>query len=216
MMADSDELVFRLGQILVVQVVSFDDISTEVENNVHIRVEGEGNRSAERSRRSLMYQVAGSYYLPWPDVPSTPPGQELITIDVGYDRTDLAVNDTVEVAVTVALNDPGGVAEWVLVDLGIPPGFQVLAENLNALVAHDTDRTADYAGARIKRYELTGRQVLVYVEGLSEGLPLTFHYRMLARYPIVAQTPASRVYDYYNPDVTNVQAPQMVTVVPSG
>lgn len=57
------------------------------------------------------------------------------------------------------------------------------AEDLNALVARDTDRPADYAGARIKRYELTGRQVLVYVEGLNEGLPLTFHYRMLRAIP---------------------------------
>lgn len=190
----------------VVQVVSFDDISADTANSVHIRVEGEGN---------LMYQVAGSYYLPWADVPPTPAEQELITIDVDYDRRELTVNDTVEVGVTVALNQPGGVAEWVLVDLGVPPGFQVLAEDLNALVARDTDRPADYEGPRIKRYELTGRQVLVYVEGLSEGLPLTFRYRLRARYPIVAQTPASRVYDYYNPDVADTRAPQTLTVLPT-
>jgi uncharacterized protein YfaS (alpha-2-macroglobulin family) len=124
------------------------------------------------------------------------------------------VNDSVEVAVRVTLNEPGGVAEWVLVDLGVPPGFQVLAEDLSTLVARDTDRPADYQGARFKRYELTGRQVLVYIEGLSEGAPLSFSYRMRARYPIVAQTPASRVYDYYNPDVSDTQAPQTVAVAP--
>jgi len=191
----------------VVQMVSFDDVSSRVENRVQIRVEGQGN---------LMYQVAGSYYLPWADVPPMVPEQEPITIDVEYDRTELAVNDTVKVTVTVALNEPGGMAEWVLVDLGVPPGFQVLAEDLDALVAGDADRPADYAGPRIKRYELTGRQVLVYVEGLNGGAPLAFHYRLRARYPIVAQTPASRVYDYYNPDVAGIQEPQVVRVVAQG
>jgi len=189
----------------VVRVVSFDDVAGGTEHAVTIRVEGEGN---------LMYQVSGSYYLPWPDVAPVPTEEELISIDVAYDRTELAVNDTVGVTVTVALNQPGGVAEWVLVDLGIPPGFQVVAEDMGDLVARDADRPADREGARIKRYELTGRQMLVYVEGLSEGAPLTFRYRVRASYPVVAQTPASRAYDYYNPDVAGAQPPQTVMVAP--
>ena len=108
------------------------------ENTVEIEVSGEGN---------LMYQVAGSYYLPWDKLalyPELVPQEELVTIDVAYDRTELAVNDTVNVKVTVSLNQAGGTAESALIDLGLPPGFNVQAEDLAALVARYDDTPPDY------------------------------------------------------------------------
>ncbi|NQT48496.1 MAG: hypothetical protein HQ578_05920, partial [Chloroflexi bacterium] len=98
----------------VVQLVSFDDINPGRENIVSIDVEGKG---------SLMYQISGSYYLPWGEVISSQGLEvpDLVSIDVAYDRTELKVDDTVQVDVTVTL-DKDGRAEWVLVDLGIPPG----------------------------------------------------------------------------------------------
>ena len=42
--------------------------------------------------------------------------EELVTIDVTYDRTEIAVNDTVEVKVTVTLNQPGGKPSRPLID----------------------------------------------------------------------------------------------------
>ncbi len=80
----------------VVQLVSFDDINPGKENAVEIRVEGEGN---------LMYQVSGSYYLPWEKLAAYPElagDPELVQIDVAYDRTELVVDDTVEVNVNVS------------------------------------------------------------------------------------------------------------------
>ena len=41
------------------------------------------------------------------------------------------------------------------------------------MVARFKDVPADYAFPTIERYELTGRQVLVYVSNLSEGRPLS-------------------------------------------
>jgi uncharacterized protein YfaS (alpha-2-macroglobulin family) len=125
----------------------------------------------------------------------------------------LQVNDTVGVTVSVALNAPG-TAQQVLVDLGVAPGFEVVAEDLNALVARDQDRRTDDPAPRFQRYELTGRQILVYIQNLSSGEPFTFSYRLRAKFPIVAQIPASRAYDYYSPDVNATQAPQPVIVTP--
>jgi uncharacterized protein YfaS (alpha-2-macroglobulin family) len=136
---------------------------------------------------------------------------EAVTIDVAYDRTDLRVDDTVEVTVDVRLNEPG-VAEWALIDLGIPPGFTVVGEDLNALVARYTDVPEDYPDPVIKRYELTGRQILVYIGNLSNEQPLSFSYRLRAKFPIVAQTPASSAYDYYNPEVSGLEEPQTIVV----
>jgi hypothetical protein len=190
----------------VVQMVAFDDINLGRENLVEIEVQGKGN---------LMYQISGSYYLPWDSLASYPelfPGGELVMIDVRYDRTELTVNDTVQVNVQVELAQPGARAESAIVDLGLPPGFSVEASDLAALVAYYNDTPEDYAFARIQRYELTGRQIIIYITNLSADQPLEFSYRLRAKYPLIAQTPATIAYDYYNPDVTGEQVPLFLTV----
>ena len=64
------------------------------------------------------------------------------------------------------------------------------------------------------RYDLTGRQILVYVSNLSAGNPLTFSFRLRAKYPLTAQTPASNAYDYYNPDISGESTPLLLVVNP--
>ncbi len=181
----------------VVQLVTFSDRPFEGQNRVEIDVQGEGD---------LMYQVTAEYYLPWKYVAEEP--GEAVTIDVAYDRTELAMNDEVNVSVKVALNEPGLMANMMLVDLGIPPGFEVLAEDLNRLVEQGLSKQ----GVRLSRFDLTGRQIILYVEDLAYGEPFAFSFRMRAKYPVVAQAPASQAYDYYNPDLLAVARPQAVTV----
>lgn len=190
----------------VVQMVAFDDINLGRDNQVEIEVSGEG---------SLMYQISGSYYLGWDALGKYPdllPASDLVSIDVRYDRTELSVNDTVTLDVAVALNQPGARADSAIVDLGLPPGFTVEAEDLAALVRYYNDVPEDYAFARIQRYELTGRQIIIYLTNLSEGKPLEFEFRLRAKFPLTAQTPASSAYDYYNPEVSGEQSPLVLTV----
>jgi hypothetical protein len=78
----------------------------------------------------------------------------------------------------------------------------VLTEDLDKLVE----------SGFIARYELTGRQVIVYLEDFSSEAPLSFSYRLRARFPMRAQTPPSAAYDYYNPDRLAMLAPLVVTV----
>ncbi len=191
----------------VVQLISFSDVNPG-ENVVSITVEGKGN---------LMYQISGSYYLPWEklvEYPELAGGEELVSIDLSYDRTELAVNDTVGVAVMVTLNQQGAAADQAIIDLGLPPGFTVSTEDLDALVAYYNDVPEDYAFPTIERYELTGRQIILYVRNLSYGNPLHFTYHLQARFPLVAQTFASNAYDYYNPSVNGGSAPVVLTVEP--
>ncbi len=188
----------------VVQMLVFDDVPLGRENTVDIRLKGKGN---------LMYQIAGSYYLPWDKLPFYPElvgAEELVSIDVTYDRAELAVNDTVGVNVVVTLNE--GVADSAIVDLGLPPGFSVETEDLTRLVARYQDTPPDYAYAKIERYELTGRQIIIYVSDLTAGQPLEFSYRLRAKFPLKAQTPASTAYDYYNPGIVGEKSPQVLTV----
>lgn len=189
----------------VVQMVTFDDVPLG-ENVVAITVQGKGK---------LMYQVAGGYYLPWEklaDYPELLEGQDLVSIGVQYDRTELQVDDTVRVDVTVSLNEPDGRADWALIDLGIPPGFSVNTQDLSALVQQFDSVGAEYTGATIERYELTGRQIILYIGNLSGEKPLSFSYRLTAKFPLRAQTPASSAYDYYNPGVSGEESPVVLTV----
>ena len=125
---------------------------------------------------------------------------------------ELVVNDTVGVNVVVTLNE--GQAESALIDLGLPPGFSVEAQDLAALVARFDDIPPDYGFPTIERYELTGRQILIYVSNLTADNPLEFSYRLRAKFPLTAQTPASNAYDYYNPDVQGAAEPQLLVVKP--
>ena len=191
----------------VVQMVIFDDIPIGRESEVGITMTGEGN---------LMYQIATSTYLPWDILPyyqeALGEAEDLVTIEVAYDRTELTMDDTVRVDVRVMLNVPGASAEQSIIDLGLPPGFSVETEGLARLVAQSARSSGEASGAQIRRYELTGRQIILYVSDLRGGEPLSFSYRLRAQFPLVAQTPASTAYDYYNPSMAAAAAPLMLTV----
>jgi hypothetical protein len=181
------------GNADVVHLVTFSKgIAAGAKNKIALEVEGGGN---------LMYQVMAAYYLPWDKVPPEPEEKEAISIDLSYDRTALAVNDTVNVKVAVRLNEKG-VARMVIVDLGVPPGFTVLADDLALLVQKGL----------IKRYELAGRQIIIYLENFSSEAPLSFSYRLRARFPLKAKTPSSQAYDYYTPEGGAIRAPTEMVV----
>ncbi len=158
-------------------------------NTVTLDIEGEG---------SMLYQIVGRHYVPW----SLPvPGDEPMTIDVAYDKTELAVDDIAQATATVRNNRPHA-AQMVIVDLGIPPGFQVVTPDLDALVTAGT----------VQKYELTGRQIILYFEELAPNAEVELQYQLRAKFPLRAKTPESSVYAYYNPEVRHVAAPQDIVV----
>lgn len=172
----------------VVHYLAFDKgFSPTGQNRVQLEVGEDSN---------LMYQLTTRYSLPWDEIPPQSALEELIDISVAYDRTALKINDTVRVEVEATLNQTG-VVKMPLLDLGVPPGFTVLAEDLRRLVADKV----------IAEYELTGRQAIIYLEDFSSEQPVKFSYRLQARFPMRAQTPASIAYDYYNPATQTTKQP---------
>ena len=146
-------------------------------NEVTVKFEGKG---------STLYQVVGRYYLPWEKL--APEGKDLLQISVDYDRTTLNKDDMVTADVTVKNNTPG-TTSMIIVDLGLPPGFEVQAEDFANLVEKGT----------LQKYSFTGRQAICYLEKLDPQQAVKFSYRLRAKFPIHAKTPKSRVYEYYNP-----------------
>jgi hypothetical protein len=179
------------GDLGVVQQVTFDDLVVG-EQPVAIMVDGD---------RTLQYQVVADYYVPWSALPPAAEEAQPLRVDVEYDRTELAVNDEVGVHAEVELLEPG-TAGTLLVDLGVPPGFSVMTEDLDRLVEE---------GA-IDRYELTGRQIIFYLTNVPSSEVIDLDYRLLARFPLKAQTPASAAYNYYAPEQRTTATPQRIVV----
>ncbi len=86
--------------------------------NVSLKFEGKGG---------LAYQIVGRYFTPWNDKPAAEP----LSIDVTYDRTRLAQDDLATATASIHNNLPKS-ANMVMIDLGIPPGFDLLSEDLQA------------------------------------------------------------------------------------
>lgn len=169
---------FDNGNKDVLWQVEFPEGSMKEKNQVSLRYVGFGN---------LSYQVVGRHNILQPGGGSS--GGPL-SIDVTYDRREIKVNDTVKVKAKFLKTD-ARTKGMVLATLGVPPGFDVLTEDLDSMREN---------GA-IQKYELTGRQLLLYLDDLPPNEPVVVEYRLKARYPVKAQTGESEVGFYYNRDV---------------
>ena len=156
--------------------VDLTELAIEGDNDIEITYSGLGN---------LMYQVVATYYLPYDD--AGPPAEGPVSITVEYDKTTLAVDDTVTVTVSVTNHDETQTG-MILVDLGRPPGFTLHTEDLAALREAGT----------IAEYESTDRQILIYLDPLPIEQPAVFQYRLTADYPLEATIPGSSAAPYYN------------------
>lgn len=96
-----------------------------------------------------------------------------------------------------------------MVDLGIPPGFEVSGEDFAGLV----DSTRSKNGGKLEKYTITAKQVILYFDGLSARQRVDFSYKLRAKFPVHAKTFVSRVYEYYNPTVEDKTKPVELTVV---
>ncbi len=173
-----------------VQMIDCSELARNGSNAVEVQFDGEG---------SVLYQVVARWWMPWKYVKK--PGRPLLDIEVSYDRSQLAVNDTATATVRIVNNAPGATS-MVVVDIGIPPGFSVISGDLQELVDAGT----------IDRFSLTGRQIIIYLERIDAGQEITFSYRLRARFPIRAKAPRSMAYEYYNPDNRSFSPPKKITV----
>ena len=172
----------------------FKNVSTESASTVSLQFEGKGG---------LAYQIVGSYYLPWDEKAAGEP----LSIDVTYDRTRLAQDDIATASATVR-NNLQKTANMVMVDLGIPPGFDLLSEDLQDYL----EKSARHKIGHLSKFSLTATQALLYFDSFAPGEVVTLKYRLRAKYPIRARTFKSQVYEYYDPEIASVARPVQLEV----
>jgi hypothetical protein len=177
----------------LLRTIELGDVVPPGDHTVRLVLEGEG---------ALMYQIAGSYWLPWDLVPDDG-GADPLSIEVAYDRTLLQVDEQVAVTVTVT-NNTGARLDMVMLDVGIPPGFDVVTSDFDAY-------TSDPESG-VTRVERAGRQLTVYLYGLDPNEVLTLDYHMVATLPVRAQTPVSAAWLYYESDVRTEAEPVDIEV----
>jgi uncharacterized protein YfaS (alpha-2-macroglobulin family) len=163
-------------------------------DTVEIRFDGKGG---------LAYQIVGNYFIPWDEKVAN----EALSIDVAYDRMHLAQDDVATATATIKNNLPK-TANMVMVDLGIPPGFDLLSEDLQTYV----EKSASHKTGRLEKFSQTATQAILYFNSIAPGDTVTLQFRLRAKYPIRARTFKSRVYEYYDPDVSSIARPVQLEV----
>jgi CD109 antigen len=154
-------------------------VDLPLDSPVSVDVRGKGQLTAQTVRR---------YNLPAAERADDP----VFRLDVQYSSAQVEVNDLITVTARVRFTPPAPIeAGMVVVDVSIPTGFAAETESLDSLAK----RTP-----RLKRYDLAGRKVILYVEDMQPEEELTFTFQARALYPVRAQAVASQAYSYYRPE----------------
>lgn len=166
----------------------FDDSNKDVMWQVDIPSSGLADRNAVSmtmtGKGSLSYQVIPVHFLPAQKAEGP---KQALEVSVDYDRTRLKVDETLTVKVSVKKNDPEANG-MVLLTVGVPPGFDVLTEDLELLKGQKA----------IRNWELTGRAVIIYLDGVPDDARFSMDFRMKARMPVKASTGDHEVRLYYD------------------
>lgn len=168
--------------------------STQRDNEIQLQFSGEGG---------MAYQITGRYFVPWQHADTTEP----LAITATYDRTRLPQDQVVRSTATIR-NNMEKTANMVMVDLGIPPGFDLLSEDLQDMV----QKTANAKSGRLEKFSMTATQAILYFDSIAPHDSFKIHFRLRAKYPIRSEGFTSRVYEYYDPNVSATTQPAQFVV----
>ena len=125
-----------------------------------------------------------------PDRKTEVPDVFAITVDYGTEH--VAVDDLITVSASITFTPPDQIeAGMVVLDIAVPTGFEPVRETIAALVDEYED---------LKRFEVAGRKVILYIDNLQAGQTRTFIFQARAKYPVRAKEVVSQVYSYYRPE----------------
>lgn len=156
-------------------------IELPLDSQVKVTSEGKGQAIMQLVKR---YNVLS-------DMPAQ---DETIKISVDYNTDQVQVNDLVTVRVGVSYNPPIYMeAGMVVLDISVPTGFAPLTESIDKVVK---------GNPVFKRYDIAGRKVIFYLENLKPGDKVNFTFQVKALYPVRAEGVSSKVYSYYNPQIS--------------
>jgi uncharacterized protein YfaS (alpha-2-macroglobulin family) len=169
------------------RLVSLRRFATTGKHTVELRATGAADVS---------YQLVATHYLPWQK-----PAGAALGLEVAYAPAAVPAGSTTScrVRLTWQGREP---ARMPLVEVGVPPAFEVETGDLDALVQK--------AASLVQRYTVERGKVTLYLVALPEDKPLTLDLRLRALRPARVVAPASTAYLYYEPEVRAETPPVLV------
>jgi CD109 antigen len=138
------------------------------------------------------------------NIPQVEEGDNILTVNVDYDTTEVEVDDIVTISVELEFNPPQPMeAGMIVLDISIPTGFEPVTDTLVALMQSQKS---------IKRYDIAGRKVIFYIENMHQGDSLRFSFEIRALFPVKAKGVTSEAYSYYQPDIRSEVLGEDITV----
>lgn len=149
------------------------------------------------SEADVSYQVVATHWLPWKALE-----RRALGLDVAY--TPAAVAPGTTTTIRARLTWSGKLpAVMPLVEIPIPPSFEVVTEDLETLLK---------APDGIQRYTVSDGKITLYATSIRADKPLAIDVRLRALRSARVVAPASVAYLYYEPEVRTETAPVVVRV----
>jgi uncharacterized protein YfaS (alpha-2-macroglobulin family) len=170
-----------------------------------------GNNRIEIKRPSnaalATAQLVETHYLPWSKSLATqaenfkPGASRALRLAVNFDKTEAKIGDDIICKVEAERVGHHGYG-MMLAEVGLPPGADVDRASLELAVKN--------AGYAINHYDVLPDRVIFYLWPSAGGCKFSFQFR--SRFGTKAQSAASILYDYYNPEARAVVAPMRFVV----
>jgi hypothetical protein len=147
-------------------------------------------------------QAVAIYYLPWRESVATQQanwranGSSGLRLVTKFDKTEAAVSDEITCHVEAERIGFSGYG-MMLAEIGLPPGADVDRASLETAM-----KGSDWS---ISRYDVLPDRVVLYLWPRAGGTKFDFKFK--PRFGLNAQSAASIVYDYYNPEARAIVEP---------
>jgi hypothetical protein len=160
-----------------------------------------GNRELKIKHQlsgDVFCQLLSSYYIRW-DEPSASKTRSPINLSLNFNTRRLNKGEVITVDATASYKGKG-VVRFAIIDIGIPPGFEV----------NPADFTLLRARGVIERFEIERGRIILYLNDLDQR---GFRFGLKALSEGRVKMPVATIYDYYNPQVIHAAQPVEFTVM---
>ena len=130
--------------------------------------------------------------------------RQMFDIDVDYGTDHVKVDDLITVSVNVRFTPFEPIeAGMVVLDIAVTTGFAPVRDSIEVLVEETP---------KLKRFDIAGRKVILYLEDLLPNESVSLEFSALAVHPVRAKAATSEVYSYYSPEMRGETLAGAITV----